>query len=220
MRIEINVPENLSEITLGQYQKFEKLNTKENENSTFLLQKMVEIFCNLDLKDVADIKYKSVQEIALHLNKIFDTKHSLINTFKLGGLDFGFIPVLDDMTLGEYIDLDDSLGSWETMHKAMAVLYRPITYKKGHKYKIEKYNGIERSELMKQAPLDVVFSAMVFFWNLNNELIQIIPSYLEELMEKEMTMEQKQILEASGVGISQSMVSLKEMLPNLKTLLN
>ena len=82
MRIEINVPENLSEITLGQYQKFEKLNTKENENSTFLLQKMVEIFCNLDLKDVADIKYKSVQEIALHLNKIFDTKHSLINTFK------------------------------------------------------------------------------------------------------------------------------------------
>lgn len=220
MRIEINVPENLSEITLGQYQKFEKLNTKENENSIFLLQKMVEIFCNLDLKDVADIKYKSVQEIALHLNKIFDTKHSLINTFKLGGLDFGFIPVLDDMTLGEYIDLDDSLGSWETMHKAMAVLYRPITYQKGHKYKIEKYNGIERSELMKQAPLDVVFSAMVFFWNLNNELIQIIPSYLEELMEKEMTMEQKQILEASGVGISQSMVSLKEMLPNLKTLLN
>ena len=49
MRIEINVPENLSEITLGQYLKFEKLNTKENENSIFLLQKMVEIFCNLDL---------------------------------------------------------------------------------------------------------------------------------------------------------------------------
>ena len=62
MKIEINVPDSLSEITLGQYQKFEKLNTKENKDTTFLLQKMVQIFCNLDLKDVATIKYKSVQE--------------------------------------------------------------------------------------------------------------------------------------------------------------
>ena len=50
MKIEINVPDTLKEITLGQYQKFEKLNTKENQDSTFLLQKMVQIFCNLDLK--------------------------------------------------------------------------------------------------------------------------------------------------------------------------
>ena len=71
MKIEINVPDTLGEITLGQYQKFEKLNTKENQDTTFLLQKMVQIFCNLDLKDVATIKYKSVQEIVMHLNKVF-----------------------------------------------------------------------------------------------------------------------------------------------------
>ena len=56
MKIEINVPDNLNEITLGQYQRFEKLNTKENQDSVFLLQKMVEIFCELNLKDVATIK--------------------------------------------------------------------------------------------------------------------------------------------------------------------
>ena len=217
MRVEINVPDSLNEITLQQYQKFEKLNTKENEGSTFLLQKMVEIFCNLDLKDVPEIKYKSVQEIVVHLNSIFDAKHSLIPTFNLKGVEYGFMPVLDDMTLGEYVDLDEYLGDWKSMHKAMSVLYRPVTFKKGHKYNIEPYKGV--NNIMKDAPLDVVFAAMVFFWNLNNELVQTILNYLPKEMEK-LTTQQKERLEASGVGINQSMVLLKEMLPSLMKLPN
>jgi len=219
MKIEINVPDSLSEITLGQYQKFEKLNTEENKDTTFLLQKMVQIFCNLDLKDVATIKYKSVQEISLHLNKVFDTKHSLIPTFELGGVKMGFIPVLDDMTLGEYIDLDDNLGDWQTMHKAMSVLYRPVTFSKGHKYQIEDYEGIVNDEAMKQAPLDVVFSAMVFFYRLSNELTQTILSFLQKETNK-MTTQQKQTLGLNGDGISQSMDLLKKMLPSLTQSLN
>ncbi len=217
MKIEINVPDSLNEITLAQYQRFEKLNTEDNQGSTFLLQKMVEIFCNLDLKDVAEIKYKSVQEIAIHLNKVFDAKHSLIPTFKLGDVEYGFIPVLDDMTLGEYIDLDENLGDWQSMHKAMSVLYRPINFKKGHKYNIEPYIGM--NENLKYMPLDVVFAAMVFFWNLNNELIQTILNYLQGEANK-LTTQQKERLEASGVGINQSMESLKEMLPSLMRLQN
>ena len=49
MKYKIQVPENLNEITLEQYQKFDKVNTKENEDSAFLLQKTVEIFCRLEL---------------------------------------------------------------------------------------------------------------------------------------------------------------------------
>lgn len=217
MKVEINVPDSLNEITLEQYQRFEKLNIKENQGTTFLLQKMVEIFCNLDLKDVAEIKYKSVQEIVVHLNSIFDSKHNLIPTFNLRGVEYGFIPVLDDMTLGEYVDLDENLGDWKSMHKAMSVLYRPVTFKKGHKYNIEPYKGV--NDIMKDAPLDVVFAAMVFFWNLNNELVQTILNYLPKEMEK-LTTQQKERLEASGVGINQSMVLLKEMLPSLMKLPN
>jgi hypothetical protein len=217
MKVEINVPDSLNEITLEQYQRFEKLNTEDNQGSTFLLQKMVEIFCNLDLKDVAEIKYKSVQEIVVHLNKIFDTKHTLIPTFNLRGVEYGFIPVLDDMTLGEYVDLDENLGDWQSMHKAMSVLYRPITFKKGHKYTIEKYKGM--NDIMKDAPLDVVFAAMVFFWNLNSELITTILNYLQKEVNN-LTTQQKERLEASGVGINQSMELLKEMLPSLIKLPN
>ena len=217
MKIEINVPDTLSEITLSQYQKFEKLNTEDNKDSTFLLQKMVEIFCGLELKDVATIKYKSVQVIANHLNKVFDVNHSLIPTFNLKGVEYGFIPVLDDMTLGEYIDLDESLGDWQNMHKAMSVLYRPITYKKGHKYQIEEYKGT--NDTMLQAPLDIVFGAMVFFYNLSNELITTILSYLQKETNN-LTTQQRQLLEQSGVGINRCMQLAKEMLPSLTRLPN
>ena len=220
MKIEINVPDSLKEITLGQYQKFEKLNTEENKDTTFLLQKMVQIFCNLNLKDVATIKYKSVQEIALHLNKVFDTKHDLIPTFELGGVKLGFIPVLDDMTLGEYIDLDNNLGDWQTMHKAMSVLYRPVTFSKGHKYQIEEYEGIVNDEAMKQAPLDVVFSALVFFYHLSNELTKTILNFLQKETNKKLTTQQKQTLGLSGDGINLYMDSLKKMLPSLTQSLN
>ena len=99
----------------------------------------------------------------------------------------------------------------------MSVLYSTITFKKGHKYNIENYNGM--NDRLKYMPLDVVFAAMVFFWNLNNELIQTILNYLQKEANK-LTTQQKERLEASGVGINQSMESLKEMLPSLMRLPN
>ena len=92
MKIEILVPESLNEITLDQYQRFVKLNNKENEGSSFLMQKMIEIFCNLDLKDIAKVKYSSVQLITNKLNKIFSSKTKLINKFTLGDTDFWIYP--------------------------------------------------------------------------------------------------------------------------------
>ena len=215
MKVDILVPTSLSEITLEQYQKFERVNTEENQDTNFLMHKMVEIFCNLDLKDVAKIRFNYVKSILNDLNGLFDTKDELIPTFTLKGIEYGFIPALDDMTLGEYIDLDENFSSWETMHKAMAVLYRPITMKSKDKYQIEEYKGADLAETMKQMPLDVVMSAMVFFYRLNNELLQTTLNYLNQELPKQMTMEQRQTLAKSGVGIKASMESLRGMLQNM-----
>lgn len=215
MKVDILVPTSLSEITLEQYQKFEKVNTEENQDTNFLMHKMVEIFCNLDLKDVAKIRFNYVKSILNDLNGLFDTKDELIPTFTLKGIEYGFIPALDDMTLGEYIDLDENFSSWETMHKAMAVLYRPITMKSKNKYQIEEYKGADLAETMKQMPLNVVMSAMVFFYRLNNELLQTTLNYLNQELPKQMTMEQRQTLAKSGVGIKASMESLRGMLQNM-----
>lgn len=214
MKIEILVPESLNEITLDQYQRFVKLNNEENEGSSFLMQKMIEIFCNLDLKDIAKVKYSSVQLITNKLNKIFSSKTKLINKFTLGDTDFGFIPNLDEMTLGEYIDLDTYFGDWDNMHKAMSVLYRPITKEKGNLYNIEDYDGTKYSDVLKSMPLDVVLGSIVFFYNLSSELLTITLSYLTEEAENNLTTQQREALEKSGLGINQSMDLVKEILPS------
>jgi hypothetical protein len=72
------------------------------------------------------------------------------------------------------------------MHKAMAVLFRPIKQKQGSKYLIEEYEGSHKySERMKNMPLDVVLGAMVFFWNLTSALLNCIPNYLDKEIKAE-----------------------------------
>lgn len=216
MKLEISIPTELKEIKLAQYQAFLKI-AKDNEDEEFLNQKMVQTFCNIDLKDVAEIRFKDVLEITASLGKMFNVQsHRFINRFKLGGVEFGFIPDLEDMTFGEYTDLDTYIGDWENMHKAMAVLFRPIT-KKGlnNTYEIEKYNGsITYSDVMKHAPLDVVFGANVFFYNLGNELLKSSMTYLENNKEIQIFLQQHNS-EKDGVGIVQSMLLLKETLQDL-----
>jgi len=220
MIIDLYVPDSLSDIPLEQYQRFAKLNTEDNQNTNFLLHKMVEIFCNLDLKDIAKIRFNHVTDIIEDLNKVFEQKPNLKTTFELNGITYGFIPKLDDMTLGEYIDLDNTLSDWEQMHKAMSVLYRPVTLQKKDKYQIEDYKGTDNAEAFKQMPLDVVMGSLVFFYRLSNELLTTTLNYLSKEMKKELTMEQRQTLASSGVGINQFMESLKEMSPNLMKSLN
>jgi hypothetical protein len=219
MKLDIIVPTDLSEITLQQYQKFVKIDTEENKDSSFLMHKTVEIFCNLDLKNIVKIKMVDVKKILAHLNEVFEKKNDLIPTFNLDGKEYGFIPALDEMTLGEYIDLDETMTDWEKMHKAMGVLYRPVIYKKGSRYKIEEYTGAENNEKFKDMPLNIVMGALVFFWNLNNELLQTTLNYLKKET-RETNMEAHRILQESGGGIQASMDLLKGMFPNMTVSLN
>ena len=216
MKLEISIPTELKEIKLAQYQAFLKI-AKDNDDEEFLNQKMVQTFCNIDLKDVAEIRFKDVLEITASLGNMFNVKeHKFINRFKLGGVEFGFIPDLEEMTFGEYTDLDSYIGDWDNMHKAMAVLYRPITNKGlNNTYDIEKYNGsITYCDVMKHAPLDVVLGANVFFYNLGNELLKSTVTYLENNKAIQ-TILQQHSSDKDGDGIVQSMLLLKETLTTL-----
>jgi len=214
MKLVIDVPDSLREISLHQYQKFTKLNVPENQGSTFLLQKQIEIFCNVNLRDLATIKYRDIETITNHLNDIFDNSNTdLVERFKLGDVEYGFIPKLEDITLGEYIDLDNYLGDWDKMHKAMSVLYRPITTKVKDKYQIEEYDGTKYEEEMMYMPLDIAINAMVFFYQLNRDLLDLTLNYLK--IPQNLTDQQKEILDRNGVGTNQSLHLLQEILKDL-----
>jgi hypothetical protein len=214
MQVKITIPTSLNEITLEQYQRFVSI-MENNPESNFVQQKMIEIFCNVPLKLVDLMPLKDVNEIIETLDKMFSVDYKLKPIFKLGDTNFGFIPNLDDITLGEFSDLDNYFGKWDKMHNAMAVLYRPITDKSGDKYLIQDYNGsITYCDVMKQMPLDVVLGAMVFFYNLSNELLISSLNYLE-MNPQVQAMIDKHNLDLSGDGIALSMLSLKEMLEDL-----
>jgi hypothetical protein len=209
MKVDINVPESLNEITLYQYQKFEKL-IQDNEASHFVNQKTIEIFCNIELKDVARIRIADIDDLLAHLNNLLQAKPKLTRTFKLGVYEFGFIPKLEDMTSGEFIDLENYLSNTETLHQAMAVLYRPITSKVKDLYTIEEYeSSYKYSEVLKYMPLDIALGSMLFFWTLLNDCGNALSHYIQS--EVEQSEQAKQVLEKNGVGINQFTQQLKEI---------
>ena len=214
MKIELTIPTTLNDIKLAQYQKFLSI-AKDNEESEFLQQKMVQLFCGIDLKDVAQIRYKDVAEITANINNLFTKENAFIQRFKMGGVEFGFIPNLDEMSTGEYMDLDTYITDWDTMHNAMAVLYRPIINKLGNKYQIEEYKGsITYADVMRHAPLDVVLGAMVFFYTLGNDLLKSTINYLEGNQEVQNILNRHNSQNAMD-GTQVSMLLLKETLEDL-----
>ena len=207
MKVNINVPDSLNEITLYQYQRFEKL-IQENEASHFVNQKTIEIFCNIELKDVARIRIADIDDLLLHLDNLLQQKPKLTKTFKLGVYEFGFIPKLEDMTSGEFIDLENYLSSTETLHQAMAVLFRPIKSKIKDLYTIEEYeSSYKYAEVLKYMPLDIALGSMLFFWTLQNDCVNALTDYIQN--EVEQSEQAKQVLVKNGVGINQFTQQLK-----------
>lgn len=207
VQIELSVPDALSDITLGQYQKYLKIldQNKDDDNAAeFINMKTIEIFCDVDFKDVLKIPLSEAEKVLTIINKAFEEKPDIIRHFKLLSVDMGFIPNLERISLGEYIDVENNIVDWQTMHKAMAVLYRPVNFRSKEKYTIAPYEpSDEVSELMKEMPLDVAMSSMVFFYDLGMELLKAIPTFIQKNLTEEQTYLLKQTLAQSGVGINQ-----------------
>ena len=216
MRVKISVPNDLSEIKLWQYQKFLEIQ-KQNKDENFLASKMIEIFCGIELKEAYKMKAKDVHRITGILADMFEQKPVLINRFYLNNIEYGFIPNLDEMTLGEYVDLDTYLPKWEEIEKAMAVLYRPITKTYKGKYQIEDYTA-QGQDAYKDMPMSIVFGAMFFFYRLGIDLSKIMTVYLEQ--NKDIHSQLSHSLGKNGDGINQFMHSLKGILEDLRISLN
>jgi len=216
MELKVNVPTTLSEITLEQYQRFVKLEGDEE----FLTHKMLEIFCGLPLADLPNVRVKDVSNVTSHIYKMLNEKPKLKPTFTIGKQEFGFIPELDNITYGEFVDLDTYIQDIQNLHNTMAVLYRPITKQVGDRYLIEPYESASKyATLMKQAPMDVVMAASLFFYRLGNELLQATLSYLEKENQKTNSAD-KPNSPNDGDGTLPSISLLKEILEGLEESLN
>ena len=216
MKLNITIPTNLNEITLRQYKHFLKI--QENvDDEKFLNAKIIEIFCKIKLEDVMRLNFNDSELIVTTLTEMFESKPKLVTNFNMGKVEYGFHPELDDLTLGEYIDLDTFIGDWKNIEKAMSVLYRPVISKLKGKYLIEDY-AVGKEERLLDMPMDAVLSSIFFLWNLGLDLSETMMNYLD----KDQTQALTQYLSSqpNGDGITQFTHLLKETLQDMKISLN
>ena len=117
--------------------------------------------------------------------------------------------------------LENYIWDNKNMHRAMAVLYRPLVWQLGGKYRIHQYEGTDfYAEVMKDMPVDIALGAKVFFYRLAIKLGTYTMDYtLKEYLKKE-GVSSLEHLEKNGKDIKEYMNSHKEMLVELEKLQN
>ncbi len=171
--VKILIPDSARELTVEQYQKFLKVEGDE----TFTMLKALELFANIPLKVAYAMKADDILSISTDIFTMISVKHPLVKRLSFRGKEYGFVPNLEEMSFGEYIDLDNYLSDMQSLHKTIGVLYRPITIDKGGLYEIEPYNGTDG---YSDFPLDVALGATLFFYRLSNRLLKDSQTSLEE----------------------------------------
>jgi hypothetical protein len=183
--MKVTIPENISEITLGQYMAYEELKTKNYEPNAFLRRK-INLFTNIPFKDTQHLTAKDFAYLSNMIDNALSQDAEFTNRFEMMGIEFGFIPNFDKISIGEYADICTHAKDINKIHNLMAVLFRPIINKKESSYDIMPYNGTEEyAELMKQMPLHISNGAVFFFLNLTIELEKATQKYLTLQLLKE-----------------------------------
>jgi hypothetical protein len=171
----------LKNITVEQFMRFQLIvdTYKEDENklNTELIKYLYD--GNLDIpKKEAD---KTLKDVLVILND----KPDFIQRFEFDGVEYGFLPKLDDISVGEYIDLDEYIKDGKQLHKIAAILYRPVIKSNGKLYDIEKYEGTSKyANTMMKVDYKVVLGAMVFFWQLGTSLLNHTAIYTQKVIKE------------------------------------
>jgi len=206
MKVEFNIegvdyvlPEKM---TIGQYQKIQgKQDIMGVDKSLFILS----VLTGCPIQTLRKVKTEHSARLFKYADLLFkeeDTKYQ--QTFTFQEKNYGFIPNLNEITLGEYIDLDHFItdGVVKNLHKIIAILYRPLKY--GQKimgkyvWDIDEYSTEDfedRANLFKELEVEKAFSASSFFLHTGLQSIKVMKdSLVEEKMSLEM-MEKIQKLE-------------------------
>ena len=120
--IKITLPEDISDITLEQSQKYLSIVRREDISEFDKTKRIVVLFTGLKRRDVELMDVGDYDTIVKQINEALDLDVEFENRFTLNGIEYGMIPKLDEISAGEYIDLSSYGTSPETLHKVMAIL--------------------------------------------------------------------------------------------------
>jgi len=213
--MKIQVPTHINDITLEQYQRFALINTEEQDKEFFMF-KTIEIFCGVDIALVSKMRLSDAESISNEVLEVLQQNVPFTNKFELDGVKYGFIPDLQAISLGEFIDLEEGLSKDKDFHKAASVMFRPIVKEFGELYTIDGYEAsTEMHHVMKQAPVGVISAAIVFFYNIANELLKASQDFSSQEKAEAMTILEKLNSQKNTVGLTLSTLYAEAMLQSI-----
>ena len=198
-----NLIDSWSDVTL---EKWLKVIDSETGSKTEQAEETIAALSDMPKKLVKEL---ALRDVAIIMGKIGELQSKqdtvLKKVFEIDGVEYAMHPDLSEITLGEYADIESFIkeGLEKNMPEIMAVLFRPVTERKGEAYTIEAYDGnIKiRTEEMKKMSAEQVQSALFFCSNLGKELLKILPLYLMEQAQEMKEQLQTKTLQNDGGGL-------------------
>ena len=192
-----------SDVTLD---KWIKLISKKEKTTSQEAIETLSVLTDIPKKLIKELSINDVAAIMKRISYLQEKADtSLKRIIKINDIDYGFHPNLEEITLGEYADIETYLknGLEDNLTKLMSVLYRPITERDGDNYSIEAYglsNARMRAEKFKKMKAKDVNSSLVFFWTFVKQLLICLQQYLTEQNLTILSKVQMNNLQTSGVG--------------------
>jgi hypothetical protein len=196
--ITLTIPTDWSSVSLKKYLTLQKdmKNYADDEEAQTAL--MLSHLCGLNAEYINSLSIEDYNTVRIALEGfVNNTEYPLQKIIKVNGKEYGFEPNLSAMSYGAYVDISKygQLTIDDNWAKIMAILYRPITDKKGDMYSIETYKGEIDDKLFLEVGMDVQFGALFFFVNL---LMDLLKGTLKSLKVEGLPPNIKSILEKSG----------------------
>jgi hypothetical protein len=211
--MQFTLPIDYSAVTVRQYSTFMMARTDVER---------IMAATGLSRKQAGAINIDSIGKILEKFQEVIDQGRGIFERkIKLRGVEYGFIPSLDDIAFDEYTDatglskLVFTDGKWSELSKLLAIFYRPITETFGERYSIEPYDSDKlqaRAYIMEDLTMDVASGVSLFFSVILKEYANDSPLSSNQMMRnlaKEMRTtlkmideEMMQVSPESGDGIT------------------
>jgi len=175
----------MADVTVGTYIKLAKANDPPKEGMD-AVRLGIEILCGLPKPMVQRIAFADVAKIARIMVKLMEPPKTeefpLVPRFFLGNVEYGFIPDWSELSLGEFVDLEEYCKGdvWESLPDVLSVMYRPVVSSMGPLYEIQPYKPSPgQRDKMLECPMNVALGAMVFFYDTGRVFGRVTESSLQ-----------------------------------------
>jgi hypothetical protein len=166
-----------TDLSIKQFQELNRDSKRFNNNPAAILS----LYLGLDENKIKKLPKKQVDFVLNYLTDemVNKVEKELIMTFTHKGVKYGLENDWMKLPWGAWSDFEilSSANVEENINHIMAVLYRPVIWEDGTKYKIMEYDSeeiMERVEEFKNLPIRYWFGATDFF-------LQIVKLYITDL---------------------------------------